>query len=418
MNFDYSKTCKWLLDKKACDACLGRQFHGMFIGDNALIGKAVRASKTQKEAEALLKSPDKKKPFLDENCPFCHGLFLKTRETADKIFELIQNFDFDSFLVGVRVQKELTLLEEQMWGEIGGEYCEPLKKDLKRQMGLRLEEKSGKSVDFKNPDITLLVDFMKDPPKVSIELNSLFVYGEYSKLVRGIPQTKWFCRDCRGKGCEKCGFTGKMYKESVEELVAGPFLEATGGKTEKFHGEGREDIDAKMLGHRPFVIEVIKPIKRDLDLKKIEKTINEGSKDKVVVRKLRKSSKEEMRLLKTLKHDKTYELLVECENKIDNAKLRELEKEFKGKILSQRTPTRVAHRRADLVRKREVKHIKCEKVSDKSFKAVVRAEAGTYVKELASGDEGRTNPSFADFVGKCKVAKLNVLEVHKREELK
>ena len=164
MRFSYSKTRQWLLDNKVCDACLGRQFHGLFKGDNARIGMAVRASKTKKEVEKKLSS--KKKPKLNKKCQFCQGMFLRTDEAAAKVVELIQNFEHDSFLVGVRVPKELSLLEEKMWSEIGGAYCEPLKKDLKRQIGLVVEEKTGKGVDFKTPDITVLVDFNKDPLKI------------------------------------------------------------------------------------------------------------------------------------------------------------------------------------------------------------------------------------------------------------
>ncbi|MCD6414330.1 MAG: tRNA pseudouridine(54/55) synthase Pus10 [Candidatus Diapherotrites archaeon] len=414
MNFDYSATKKWLLDKGACDRCLGRQFHGLFKGDNGLIGAAVRASDSIEGARKKLSKPEKLKVKLSGECPFCNGLFLKVDTAADKAIELIMNFDFNSFLVGVHIQNELMAIEEQMWSEIGASQCEPLKKDLKRLIGQRIEKKTGKGVDFKNPDITVLVDFTHEPIKINLELNSLFIYGEYSKLKAGIPQTKWFCRWCRGKGCEKCNFTGKMYDESVEELIAGPLLEATGSENEKFHGAGREDINARMLGKRPFVIEMIRPIKRSINLKKLEKEINKRAKGKVKVYGLRASDKEEMRLLKTIKYDKTYELIVKCANDIDDEKLAKIEKEFTGKEIAQKTPTRVLQRRADLVRKREVKSVKCEKLGAKKFKVVVRAESGLYVKELTHGDGGRTVPSFSDIVGPCEVTELNVLKVHIR----
>jgi len=58
---------------------------------------------------------------------------------------------------------------------------------------------------------------------------------------------------------KKCGGTGKMYPESVEELSSKPLLEAADGESTSFHASGREDIDARMLGTgRPFVIEVSK----------------------------------------------------------------------------------------------------------------------------------------------------------------
>jgi hypothetical protein len=43
----------------------------------------------------------------------------------------------------------------------------------------------------------------------------------------------------------------------------------------------------------------------------------------------------------------------------------------------------------------------------------LRVEAGTYVKELVSGDAGRTRPSLAETLGvPCSSAALDVLEVH------
>lgn len=409
MNFDYKKTKKWLLEHDACDYCLGRQFHGLFIGDNALIGSAVRKADNAEQAKKLI---GKEKPKHLE-CDLCGGLLLKTDEATDKAFELIQNFEFSSFLVGARVPKELVAKEEEMWSEIGAAHCEPLKKDLKRQIGLKLEEKTGKKVDFEDPDLSLLVDFTQEPMKINIDLNSLFVYGEYRKLVRGIPQTRWYCRECRGKGCEHCGFTGKAHEESVEELVAPSIKEFAGGRKEKFHGAGREDIDAKMLGWRPFTVEILKPIRRNLDFGAVEKKLNTENKGKVEVRKLRLSDKKEMRLLKTIKLDKTYQLEVTCEKPFDEKTLSEITEEFTELMISQRTPTRVAERRADKVRKRKVKSVECKKKTEKTFNAIVKAESGTYVKELVSGDEGRTKPSFAEYVGPCKVTKLDVVKVHR-----
>ena len=44
---------------------------------------------------------------------------------------------------------------------------------------------------------------------------------------------------------------------------------------------------------------------------------------------------------------------------------------------------------------------------------VIRAQHGTYIRELVSGDEGRTTPSFSSLVGNnCKVEVLDVLNLH------
>ena len=406
MEFDYSAARKHLLEIGACDRCIGRQFFRLFEGmDQGAIGSRVRQSETLAEAHNC----ETNEVILKKDCPICAGLFLETGQMAEKAVELLANLDYTTFLVGCRVDKKLLAREETLWDEVGAMHCEPLKKDLVRQIGLEIGGVTGKEVDFTHPDVTALADFTVG--KLALEIHPLFVYGEYRKLVRGIPQTKWFCRKCRGRGCKQCDFTGKMYDESVEEIIAKPFLEETGAKGEKFHGAGREDIDATMLGWRPFVLEVQEPLLRFLDWGKMAEKVNASAEGKVEVHELRNSSKEEVRRLKAVRHDKTYEAIIECENEVSDSAIESLIKEFQGKEISQRTPERVSHRRADLVRKRVVHSTKLER-SGKNLRAVITAEAGTYIKELISGDSGRTKPAFTDFLGPCKCVELNVLEVH------
>jgi tRNA pseudouridine synthase 10 len=85
---------------------------------------------------------------------------------------------------------------------------------------------------------------------------------------------------------------------------------------------------------------------------------------------------------------------------------------LEGKTLLQQTPTRVAHRRADLVRHRKIKHIGLVKKSGNEATLMIKAEAGTYIKELISGDGGRTRPSVAEMLRTTAVCKrLEVVEI-------
>ena len=56
--------------------------------------------------------------------------------------------------------------------------------------------------------------------EISLQIKPLYIYGRYNKYKRNLPQTKWYCRICRGKGCRKCEYTGKMYNTSIEELIS------------------------------------------------------------------------------------------------------------------------------------------------------------------------------------------------------
>src|SRR5439155_23056436 len=151
--------------------------------------------------------------------------------------------------------------------------AEGIKSELNREIGKRLEARLGRAAEFSRPEIVAIVDTAFD--SVSVEVNPLFIYGRYRKLVRGIPQTRWPCRRCRGKGCAHCGGRGKMYETSVEEMIAAPVMAQTGGSGHALHGMGREDVDARMLGRgRPFIVEIKEPVRRTVDLTAVEAAVN------------------------------------------------------------------------------------------------------------------------------------------------
>ena len=96
----------------------------------------------------------------------------------------------------------------------------------------------------------------------------------------------------------------------------------------------------------------------------------------------------------------------------------EIMTKLQGCTLAQRTPERVAHRRADKIRRRKVIETSgpsiCE-VNDDYLLAEfsLRCESGTYVKETVHGDAGRTQPSIASLIkARCTVEWLDVADIH------
>ena len=88
-------------------------------------------------------------------------------------------------------------------------------------------------------------------------------------------------------------------------------------------------------------------------------------------------------------------------------------KKLKG-IIKQKTPERVMHRRADLLRKRKVKIIKYKLLGLKKLELIIKGTAGLYIKELISGDNGRTKPSVAELLGvKATCKELDVVNIGK-----
>lgn len=394
-----ARSAQWAdaVGRPLCDSCLGRAFGKAGTGlTNRERGVAIR------EAISL--------PIAGGPCSVCGGLLDDLDRYADLAAAKLQPWEFRTFLVGSRVDTEMAAREESLWAEIGTTTPEPMKAELNREIGKRLAIRLGKDVDFRRPDVVALVDTAFDV--VDVQVNSLFVYGRYRKLVRGIPQTRWPCRMCRGKGCERCDGLGKMYPTSVEETIAAALLDQIGGTGHALHGMGREDVDARMLGHgRPFLLEIKEPRRRKIDLSAVAAQVNASG--LVEVEGLRTAAATEVSLLKEDRADKTYRALVALEGPVDDGKLLSAVSNLVNRPIAQRTPTRVSHRRADRRRERRVASCEIVRRDGPLLELAIRAEAGTYVKELLHGDGGRTSPSLAELLGVgCAVRELDVLEVH------
>ena len=421
---------KILHEGPICDHCMGRQFAKLSTGLSnrergeamklALVLEGDRIYKSEND-DSLLKelvpcSARARKTLRiegeDEQCWVCLDQFKKLDEWAAKAVKALEGLEYSTFRVGTKVSGLLSENEEILWAEAGTAYAEQLKSELNREVGKRIAELVEKEVDFENPDIVITLDLATT--SFELQVRSVYIYGRYLKKVRGIPQTRWPCRACKGRGCERCGFTGKQYPESVDELIKGPVVEAFEAVDTAFHGSGREDIDALMLGSgRPFVVEAKSPVRRMTDLEALTARINENAAGKVEVRDLRFVEKSMIEILKSAKADKTYKLKVTFKEPVSEEKLKSCLESLSGTEIAQQTPQRVVHRRADLVRKRYVHSITLEELTDEGLASItVNCEGGLYVKELVSGDEGRTNPSLTGLLGfQALVEDLDVVNV-------
>ena len=111
--------------------------------------------------------------------------------------------------------------------------------------------------------------------------------------------------------------------------------------------------------------------------------------------------------------DRSYTIRFNCENPLSDEEITTRIQSLSGQILEQQTPQRVAHRRADKIRKRKVVSIENILVEDDEVQFDVRCESGTYVKELVHSDEGRTNPSVSGVLeANCEVIWLDVKDIH------
>jgi len=405
-----------------CDWCLGRCYASLLSGySDEQRGKIIRhfiaflidsGEKIDVDSSNFygIKFRNAKiKPEKPKECKLCKNFFLeKIDDAAKNIIEKLKGIEFNTFLIGSIVSDDLLKEEEKLWSKIGIEFCEPIKSEINREIGKRIEKKTEKLFDSKNPDVTIIVDLNAN--RVRTEVRSLYVFGKYKKFVRNIPQAKWICLKCAGKGCKNCKGEGKLYPTSVQEIIEKPLLKATASRKSKLSASGREDVDARCLDWRPFVIELIKPTKRKINLKKIEREINKSKKVKVDGLKI--ATKELILDLKTRRIDKTYLATVDFIKPVEKKRLKELKRIMKEPVV-QKTPLRVLHRRADKFRKRVVKSMSWKLLSRKRMEFKIRAEAGLYIKELISGDEGRTKPNVAELINnKVKKISLDVIKIH------
>ncbi|MBP5735572.1 MAG: tRNA pseudouridine(54/55) synthase Pus10 [Candidatus Methanomethylophilaceae archaeon] len=394
------ETAKALAESGLCDHCLGRMFGKLGTGmTNDLRGRMIRDALKEQGIDAP----------AEEFCPLCENVFDMLDRFAEAAAERINEVDTDNFLIGTRVEPEVTEREKEIKEKYALENAETIKAELNREIGKLALPMIHRPVEFKNPQVVALVDTRF--ADVTLDIAPVFIAGRYNKYSREIPQTIWPCRVCHGKGCDHCHGAGKMYPTSVQEIIGDIALEMAQGQEHFFHGMGREDIDACMLGDgRPFVLEISQPKHRYIDLDELERRANQT--DLAAFNSLKFVQREAVERYKAAASDKVYHVHVKAEGKVNKEELVKVALSFKDVNIDQRTPRRVEHRRADLVRKRKIHWCQAEWVSDDSFDLELETDSGTYVKEFVSGDEGRSVPSFSERLGiQCKVETLDVLAI-------
>ena len=433
-----------------CDPCLGRLVADRSFGlTNDERGLALRTA-------VALADDDPFEAGSPAECWVCEGECSRYDTWADRAAEALADVDFSTYQVGTRAPP---LIEEndallRLESGLSEDAGEPFKSECNREVGKRLGRSTGAEVDFERPDVLCLLGIERET--VEVQANPAFLYGRYRKLERDVPQTEWPCSACGATGkelapdggeqaCTECGGSGYRYDDSVEGLTAPVVRETMDGSEGVFHGAGREDVDARALGTgRPFVIEVKHPRVRDVDPAEAEATINDST-ALVEVEGLRRATHDMVERVKQLDASKTYAMTVRFAEPVGETELDDACEALVGETVEQRTPRRVDHRRADLVRTREVYAADgtldtdtvesagdgggdiesestgndIETVESEARRATIEVHGagGLYVKELVHGDDGRTDPSLAGLLGvDIEVEALDVLAVKGENE--
>jgi len=432
------KAQKMLETHPLCDHCLGRQFALLGYGlDDQKRGETLKLLLTMKNHQLALSGKRtgfsnlrilaangsfemaaqilrnmRKRARKKKECYLCQGLFKSVDTLVENALETLEAYEYSTFLVGIELPTAVEEREDEFKASFEVGYGESMRNEFSRDIGKKIAAVTKKPAEYKKPDVVVLVRPFTG--EVILQSNPLYIRGAYKKLVRGIPQSRWLCRSCGGKGCPKCNGTGKMYSESVEEIIAGPFLEKTGGEDVAFHAAGREDVDARMLGTgRPFIMEVKKPRRRLIDLQSLTELVNKQARGKVEVLNLRSASKDDVRRLKKAEASaKIYKVLIDFDRDVSDEELETIKKALAKAVIRQQTPLRVLHRRADLVREKYIYEAHLKRLAPNRAEMKIRCQGGLYIKELVSGDEGRTDPSVATIINvEATPVELDVLKV-------
>ena len=421
-----------------CNHCLGRQFALLGYGlDDSERGQTLKLLLTMKNHQLALSGKEagfsnlrllasngsfemaseilknmRKRAKKKQPCYLCQGLFESVDILLENALEALKPYEYSTFLVGIELPNMIEEREDEFKALFEVTHGESMRNEFSRHIGKKLSELTKKPAEFKKPDVVALIRPFTG--EVIIQSNPLYVRGAYKKLVRDIPQSKWFCRICHGEGCKNCNGTGKMYSQSVEEIIAGPLLEKTGGDDVAFHAAGREDVDARMLGMgRPFIMEIKRPKTRFINLQEIEKTINEQGKEKIEILNLVCATKADIKRLKKGEGStKVYKVFIDFDRDVSDEELETITDKLAKSMVQQRTPLRVLHRRADLIRERYIYEAYLKRLASNRAEMKIRCQGGLYIKELVSGDEGRTVPSVASIINaQAKPVDLDVLNV-------
>ncbi|MDV3104749.1 tRNA pseudouridine(54/55) synthase Pus10 [Thermococcus waiotapuensis] len=379
------KASKALEKHELCNHCLGRLFAKLGKGTNEERGRAIRFvlnMERSREGLFLIGEP--------EECGLCGNVFERIPELVEKMKKASEGIEFDTFLVGSRFPEEVRRKEKVLWEEFGIETGEPINREFNRELGKAFGVETGKDTS-RNPDVLFIVEPYLG--EIEVQINPIYIYGRYRKLVRGIPQTPL-----------------PEFKESIASIICRVVARAFDGEC-IFKGAGREDVDVRTLGNgRPFVVEVKRPKRRKVDLNKIAEEINASG--KVEVLDLGFVSANEAEEVLTKNHRKEYLALVFVKDGVTPEEAVEVARKLRNLEIHQRTPWRVRKVRTDKVRVKKVYEAQSRWIDDTHFELYLVTDGGLYIKELISGDKGRTKPSVSDLLGKSAwCERLDVLNI-------
>ncbi len=229
-----------------CDHCLGRAFLEVEGKDNAERGRKIR------EALGV--------PQVDpRDCYFCMGIFGRIDELARRALWDIRGTGFTRFRIGSHLNGELIRREEELWDAAASVETETLRKHVNREVGKRVKAMDSRlQYEGEYPEVEVILDL---PAGETLRItHPIILVGRYRKKA-GMRQSKMLCPHCVGRGCSKCGYTGRVDRNSVEDVVGTVALGVFGGTGTRIHTPFNEGTLPVSGNGVPFALQIKEPLR-------------------------------------------------------------------------------------------------------------------------------------------------------------
>jgi tRNA pseudouridine synthase 10 len=216
-----------------CNVCLLRQFPNLLSGSNKQFN--------QKQIQVI-----------DSNCFICKGIMTSIHKSMDIVCSSLSEYQFETFVIGTRIDSSIIEREDEIRSKLKLKGGENIKQNFNRLLSSAVSQKLGKSVNFRDPDIELILNIHDNG--IEVRSKSLFAFGRYTKLKRGISQ--------------KTSNYNEFNLISIENILSKKIIELSQANYINFTWIGGEDNNSLVSGEgRPFYSEIVNPKNRKLDPK-------------------------------------------------------------------------------------------------------------------------------------------------------
>jgi tRNA pseudouridine synthase 10 len=413
-----------LQDYALCDRCLGRQFALLVSGsDNHSRGGALKLILTSNAHKMVIEGDDKGQRLLTKlatngffdpalrtlekqgiilerqplKCHLCKGKLDEIEPLTNEIIHEFAKLRFKTFLVGIKMTSKILDEEDEIRSKLGIVWGEEIRNEFSREIGKAISRKSEKTVNHRNPDVTIFVDPFNN--RFQIQVNPVYFIGRYIKQEKGIRQRVWTCKTCNGVGCPDCKGKGGTLGDSVEEVINEPIQGMLSCNEVVFRPIGREDSDTIVLGRgRPFILEVREAREIPADLNLLKKLINKHGSGRIEITELSRTTREKAQKL-TLRNQTTvlYRVTAKFKDKIITEKLEVLERELSKVMVSQYVYGGKSRRRRR--RQKYIYETTTRRLAPNQIELIIRCQGGTRVRDLINGLEFKTEPNVAEILG-------------------